>query len=421
MSLVMKPFVRDVIPPAGVVRILAVSNLVKTIAHGIIMTVSIVYFTGTVGIPAAQVGLALTAGAAMGMLVGVPAGRAADTWGPRGATVWLLVLMGLSVAGYALVGGFATLLVVTALVLMCESASNATHGALVAGLVVRAERTRALAYLRSTQNLGVSIGAVVGGLALHIDTRPGYVAILLGSGAGFVVAGLTFLRAPRVAPPSPTAAAGPAAPKAPRWEVLRDRPYGVVSLLNAVLIMNSGILLVALPIWIAHHTNAPVVLYAVILLLNTVVVILFQVRAARGTERPAGGARALRRSGLLLAASCAVFALAAGRPAWLAIVILLAGALVHVLGEILYSAGAWSLAFGLAPDRAMGQYQGVFEMSTQLGTMVTPLLVTTLIIGFGGPGWLGFAAVLLAAGLAAPRVTDWAERTREPEPAVSRR
>jgi hypothetical protein len=223
-----------------------------------------------------------------------------------------------------------------------------------------------------------------------------------------------------VAPPSRTAAAEPDAPKTPRWEVLRDRPYAVVSLLNAVLIMNSGILLVALPIWIAHHTNAPVVLYAVVLLLNTVVVILFQVRAARGTERPAGGARAMRRSGLLLAVCCGLFALAAGQPAWLAVVILLAGALVHVLGEIFYSAGAWSLAFGLAPDRAMGQYQGVFEMSTQLGTMVTPLLVTTLIIGLGAPGWLGFAVVLLAAGLAAPRVTAWAERTREPEPAASR-
>jgi hypothetical protein len=203
--------------------------------------------------------------------------------------------------------------------------------------------------------------------------------------------------------------------------VLRDRPYAAVSLLNAVLVMNGGILVVALPIWISQRTTAPVELYSAILLVNTVAVVLFQVRASEGSADVGGGGRALRRSGVLLGGCCVLFAVASGPSRWVAVAVLLAGALVHVLGEMLYSAGSWSLAYGLAPDHAQGQYQGLFGMSTQLGQMVTPLAVTTLIISLGRPGWLVFALVLVAAGLAAPGVAGWAERARQspdtpPEP-----
>jgi MFS family permease len=404
-------FLRELIPPAGVVRVLAASNLAKTTAHGILLSVSVLYFTRTVGIPATQVGLALSVGAAAGMCASIPAGRAADVLGPRYTTVGFLFLLGVFASGYAFVGGFAGLLAVTTLALMAESAANASRGALVAGLVPQQDRARALSYLRSMANLGVSFGAIAGGVALHVDTRRAYVGLLLTAGALFVVAGLAFLRVPPV-PPAPAPDAGP------RWVVLRDRPYAVVSLLNAVLVTNGGILLVALPIWITQRTSAPVVVYSAIVLVNTVAVVLFQVRASRGSEDVPGGARALRRSGILLAGCCALFALAAGLPSRVAVAVLLAGALVHVLGEMLYSAGSWALSFGLAPDHAQGQYQGLFGMSTQLGSMVTPLAVTTLIIGLGRTGWFLLAGSLAAAGLSAPAVARWAARARAPESAA---
>lgn len=398
---------RDLIPPAGLVRILAMSNLAKTTAHGIIMSISVLYFTRSVDIPAEQVGLALTVGAGIGMLSSIPAGRAADLLGPRNTTVALLGVLGVVTCGYAFVGGFVGLLVVTTLVLAAESAANAARGALLAGLVPAAERVKAWSYLRSMANIGVSMGAVAGGVALHFDTPFAYVGMLILAGVLFAVSGLAFLRVPQVAK-------APKADEGPRWIVLRDRPYAAVSLINAVLIMNSGILTVALPIWITERTAAPATLFPVILLLNTFIVVFFQVRASKGSEDVPGGAVAMRRAGLLLAACCAIFALASGQPAWLAAVILIVGALVHVIGEMLHSAGSWSLGYGLAPDHAQGQYQGLFGMSTQAGSMVTPLAVTTLIIGFGWIGWLVFAVAMLAAGLAAPPVSRWAQRTRQP-------
>jgi hypothetical protein len=194
--------------------------------------------------------------------------------------------------------------------------------------------------------------------------------------------------------------------------VLRDRPYAAVSLVNSVLVMSDAVLIVGMPIWISQHTSAPPFFFTVLLLVNTATVILFQVRASKGAEDVDGGVRAWRKAGLALAACCVIFAVAKGQSVWLACVILLAGTLAHVLGEMLHSAGAWSLSYGLAHDDAQGQYQGLFETSTQLGAMVAPLAITGALAALGQLGWAVFAAVFLVAGYAALPLTRWAQRTR---------
>jgi MFS family permease len=398
-------FLRDVIPPPGIVRLLAFSNLAKTMAHGIIMTISVLYFTRLVGIAPEQVGLALTVGAGVGALSSVPAGRLADVRGPRLVTIALLLLLGVATCGYALVNSFAGLMLATAAVLAVESGANAARGALLAALLPAGERVRAWAYMRSMANIGVSVGAVVGGVALLMDSRVGYAAMMLVAGGLFVTSGLAFLSVPSVP-------AVPAATDGPKWMVLRDLPYASVSLVNTLLVMSDAILIVAVPVWISQHTTAPPVFFTILLLVNTATVILFQVRASRGAEEVDGGVRAWRRAGLALALCCVVFALAKGQPVWLACGILLIATLAHVLGEMLHSAGAWSLSYGLAHDGAQGQYQGLFETSTQLGSMVAPLAITGALAALGQLGWVVFAGLFLAAAAVALPLTRWAQRTR---------
>ncbi|WP_320068831.1 MFS transporter [Micromonospora sp. RTGN7] len=397
--------VAELVPPAGVVRVLSMSNLAKTTAHGIIMSVSVLYFTGSLGISATRVGLALTIGAAVGMLVAIPAGHAADIFGPRNATVIAMAALGVVSCGYAFVSSFWWLTAVACLVLAGESATDASRGALVAGVVPPEERVRAWSYFRSVANLGVTFGAVIGGVGLYFDSQNAYRALLALAGLLFMVAGLAYLRVPAVPATRNTEAR-------PTLVVLRDRPYAAFVGLNALLIMNGPLLTVALPIWIAQRTDAPIAIYPAILVINTICVVLLQVRVSRGAENVAGGARALRRAGLVLAGCCVLFAVSGGLPTWAAVAALLAGAVVHVLGEMLHSSGAWSLAYGLAPEGSHGQYQGLFGMSTQVGSTVTPFAATVLIIGLGWPGWLVFGAVMCAAGLLAPAVVRWSTALR---------
>jgi MFS family permease len=397
-------FFREIVPPPGIARVLSLSNLAKTVGHGIVLSVIVLYFTRKVGISEEQVGLALSAGAAIGMLGSVPIGHLADRYGPRNFTIGLLWLLGLFSGMYGFVHSFGWLVVVVSLALMAESATYASRGALIAGLVPPEDRVRVLSYMRSVANLGIGVGAVAGGVALYLDDTTVYLAVLVGGGICFVLSGCAYLSVPTV-PPAARARTGP------RWVALRDRPYLAVALLNTVLIAHTTILTVALPIWIGTRTAAPSWIYSVVLVLNTAAVVLLQVRVSRGSESLAGGARAMLRAGLLLAGCCLLFATTQGRLAAVAVPVLLAGATLHVLGEMLQGAGQWSLSFGMAPDRAQGQYQGLFAMSQQLGTVATPALATLLLTGLGWVGWIVLAVPLALAGLAVPVVLRRSGRT----------
>jgi len=392
---------RDLVPPPGPVRVLAVSGLARTIGFGTMVSIAVLYFTRAVDIPAEQVGLGMTIAAACGMVTSVLAGHAADRFGARNTAILLVTVQGVAVSCYGLAGGFLSFVIAVSVVISCHSSAEAARGALVAGVVEPDKRVTTRALLHSITNVGISLGAVAGGIALQFDTRAVYVGMLVGCGVLFAGSGLVYLRLPVVAQV-------PRPPGRGRWEVLRDKPFVLFVALNALLIMHDGLMTVVLPLWIAERTNAPVPVYAAILLLNTIMVVLFQVRASRNSNDVAGGVRAMRTSGLLLAGCCALYALAAGEPAWLAAVVLLAGGAVHVFGELLHSAGSWALAFDLAPEHAHGQYQGVFNMSIQLGGVLTPVLGTALVMGAGWPGWVVLAAILVGAGLAAPVVAKWA-------------
>jgi hypothetical protein len=150
-----------------------------------------------------------------------------------------------------------------------------------------------------------------------------------------------------------------------------------------------------------------------LLVLNTVTVVLFQVRVARRVHDLASAARQVARSGLLMLAACAVFPLSAlGTSAWAAGLVLLAGAVVQVIAEMMLGSGAWEISFDLALQHKQGQYQGFFGTGTAVARMLGPVLLTTLIIGWGTAGWIVLGVLFLAAGIAMAPAVRWAQRTR---------
>jgi hypothetical protein len=392
-------------PERGPVRVLAVATFASRLGRGLFYTILPLYLTRAVGIPAGEVGLGLTLAALLGLLAGLPGGHLADVLGARGVRIGCRLAEAVLLCGYTVIAGFGGFLVVASLVTFAESAGMAAEGALIAAAVPGEQRVRTRAYLRSVTNAAWSVGAVVAGAALIGDSRGDYVAVILVAAACYLVSALATLRMSPIEP-----AQRPA--EGPRWIAVRDRPYVALTLLNAVLGMNLGLFTVALPLFIAQRTHAPVALYAGLSLLNTLVVMLFQVRASRRTETIAGAAGAQLRSGLLLAACCVVFAMADGRSAWLAGVLLVAGVVVHVGGELLQAAGSWGLSFELAPEHAQGQYQGLYGMGRDLAQVVTPVVATTAMVGWGWSGCLLLGVLFLAAGLGVPPTARWASRTR---------
>jgi MFS family permease len=288
-----------------------------------------------------------------------------------------------------------------------DRGASAVRGGLIARLAEGGRAVEFKAYLRAITNVGISLGALLGGLALAVDQHWAFLSVFALDAVTFVITAFALRRLPHL-DPAPARAQG-----APRLQVLRDVPFVVVSLLTGIFAIHFLVMELAIPLWIAGHTTAPTSLVAVVLLVNTVSVALLQVRLSRGATSVPASARALAFAGVWILAGFALIAFADGRATWVSVMLVLAGAGVHVVGEMVGSGGQWGLQMGLAPRDRQGQYQGFAGMSFSLSGIIGPPLIALLCIDWGTPGWLVLGGLIVGAGLLSVPVSAWALRTRE--------
>ncbi|MFF2328550.1 MULTISPECIES: MFS transporter [unclassified Streptomyces] len=385
-------------------RILAASNFVYTVGSGLYLTAGVLYFTQAVHLPAGQVGLGLAIAGSLALAAGVAAGHLADRHGARGVYVVTLTIQAMATAAFVLADSFWPFVI----------AVCAATGAKGAGLAARSplirhhggERPQEFrAYLRAVSNIGISLGAVLAGWAVQVGTHTSYQLLVVGNAVAFAASGIVMFLLPKVTPVLP-------ATKGPRWIALRDRPYLVLTVLDGVMAIQFKVLTVAIPLWLVTRTEAPHWLVSGTMLLNTLLVIGFQIRASRNINNPTAGASAYRRSGVAFLMACALISISAGLPAWAAASLILAAVVVHTIGELWHSAAGFEVSFALAPEHATGQYLGVFGLGAGLAEAVGPALLISLCITWGRPGWYVVGAMFLLAGLAAPLTVSWAQRVQ---------
>ena len=380
------------IPKESAIRILSLATLINTFGNGLFMTIEVIYFTLYVGLTPAQVGLGLSLGGGVSLLFNIPAGHLADRFGPRDITAVAYAGEGLALGSFVFIHSFMPFLIMSLLMGAVGATGQTLRMATIAKFGVGEERVRIRAYTRAVTNLGIGLGAVFAGVALAINTRSGYVTMLVLDAGTFFGAALVWRRLPYVAP---TVSKG----EPFSFIALKDKKFVAATLLNGVMTLHFVIQNVAIPLWIVHQTKAPRWWVAVLMLINTISVVLFQVRASKGSGDVKAGARMYARAGYLVAAACLLYAFSAGASRIVACVVLVIAALVHVAGELIGSAGSWSIGFGLANQAHQGQYQGVYSMGFGLGGAVGPSLVTALAIGMGKIGWAILAGIFLITGV----------------------
>jgi hypothetical protein len=280
--------------------------------------------------------------------------------------------------------------------------------ATIAQFGVGEERVRIRAYTRAVTNLGIGLGTVFAGIALAINTNAGYVTMLILDAITYFAAGYVWHKLPYIAP---TVARG----EPITFNALKDRKFLTATIINGIMSLHFVLQNVAIPLWVVQETSAPRWWVAVIMLVNTTAVILFQVRASRGAGDINTGANLYARAGALVAISCLIYALSAGVSRYVACALLLLAMLVHVAGELLGSAGSWSIGFGLADQNHQGQYQAVYSLGPGLGGAFGPSIVTALVIGLGKTGWVVLAVLFFITSLAMRKLVtgSWSRISNE--------
>jgi len=405
---------RTILPADPVERALTVTTIAGSLANGVFYSVSALYFTRVIGLSATSVGLGLTVAGAAGVLASYAGGRLSDLVGADRVLRWASVAQALALLTYVVAAGWTSFVVTACAAVGFRSLQGSAKSALLARWFTGPGRVAVRARLRVVTNVFIGLGTLAAGLALLVDTRAAYQAAMVLVGVLALVAVLPVVglreRVPGLAevmgvrtPGTPAAVRG----RSP----FRDPTYLSVAALNAVIAMQFGMQSVGVPLWIAGHTEAPTVMISALLVLNTILVALLQVRAARGTEDVLVAGRTVRRAGGVLAAGCLLYAAAGSLGALGAVLVLLAAEVVATLGEIWAEAGAWGLAFELADPASVGAYQGVSQMGYAIAGMLSPLIVTATAIDHGLLGWAVLGGVFAAAGVAVAAVAARAYRS----------
>ncbi|MFD9067491.1 MFS transporter [Kitasatospora purpeofusca] len=395
---------RRLLPADPLLRRLVLMGLVNSVGDGLFVTVNVLFFTRSIGLTPTSVALGLTVAGVCGVFAGVPMGRLADRVGSKRLLLVVGPLEAAAVLGYAFVHSFAAFVVLACAATALSRGATAVRSALIARALPAEGQVRARALLRSVMNAGLVVGSGGAAIALQADSYTGYVTMMVLDAVSFLgvtvlLAGLPVSGTATGAAGAAGAAAGAAAddPRGPRT-ALRDRRYLLVTALHAVLELQLAVLTVGLPLWIVLGTGAPAAMVAAVNVVNCLLVVVFQVRASRGVTDVASAARACARGALLLAGGCLVYAAAQYGPAWAAAGALLVGALVHTLGELLTSAGGWTLSLDLADPRSHGEYQGVFMSGQAAAHVIGPLVVTLTAVDHGAVGWVVLAGVFALTG-----------------------
>jgi MFS family permease len=383
--------IKKFLPVDPILRIFALATLIKTLGNGLFMTIEVIYFTTVIGLSAPKVALALSIAGGVSLLFSVPAGHIADRYGPRNIAVFAYIAEGLTMTCFLFVHSYLPFLVLSVLLGIIGNVGQTMRMAMISKLGSGDDRVVVRAYQRSVTNFGIAIGTIFAGIALAVNTKAGYQTMMLLDAATFALASIVLRRLPYV---SPTVEKS----EPLSFIALKDRKYLGVTALNGVMSLHFVLQNVAIPLWVVNETNAPRWWVSVIMLVNTIGVILFQVRVSRGSGDIKVGAKQVQRAGFAVSAACLLYSLSAGVNVILACSLLVLAMMVHVYGELVGSSGSWSIGFGLADEKHQGQYQGVYSLSWGVGGTIGPSFVTAMAITLGQRGWVYMAIMFAITG-----------------------
>jgi MFS family permease len=344
------------------------------------------------------------AGAVVGVLSGAAivvapvAGAVIDRVGARATAV---------AAGLALAGGYAMLAFATtpatafaaaALAGIGNGALNPSQSALLASLAPRELLQRASGVSRVAVNVGLGVGAAIGGVVAGFGLE-GFVLLFLGNAVTYLVYLAILVAVVREeARPEPDAGG--------YRQVLRDRALVRFALINVAMIaVGWGVLSWIVPPY-ARGIGIEPSLIGLLILANAATVVLIQIPVVKAAEgRGRVGVLSLGAATWVVACLLAVVAQEVSPVG--AFALLLAAAVIVAVGECLHATAFMPLVADLAPLALRGRYMATAGLSWWVGLALAPTLGGQLLAVSPALALIG-AAALAAATIVLLRASETA-------------
>ena len=400
------------------VQLLQLGGLANAFGNGVVLPFMLIYLHNVRGISLGTAGLILATNAFVSIGAGPVGGVLVDRLGGRWVLAAALVFLAVGFAGYILVDSAWKGFAVASITGIGNGLFWPAQSTLITILSPRDRRHAAFAMQRVVMNLGIGIGALVGGLIATTSRPATFDALFAVNAATFVV----YLAVLLLFVHEPTTAESRSAARGGSYRiVMRDRPFMGVVGLNTLFIFAGMAGFELLPVYAKNEADVTEAMIGLIFFVNTVVIVLAQLPVTKLSE----GHRRMRTLAILgvLWAGCWVLVPLAGL--WVtgvaaAVVLALIMAAFGV-GECLHGSVQGPLVADLAEPSLIGRYMALSALSWQAGFALGPAIGGFALAASPTGVWLGAAALCLVAAVASlslERTIPAAARSNPvPEPA----
>jgi MFS family permease len=422
----MPPRLQRILPDHPVARRLSVQSVLYAVGDAVFTTGNAVYFTQIVGLTAAQVGLGLSITGVVALVLSVPLGKVADRYGAR--RMWALgaAVDAMLYLTYPFIHGFPAFVALLTAFTLAGTVANAGRGAYSIAIFPREDRVRYQAFLRSALNIGLTVGALLSGLALASDSQTVIRLLPVFTAAVLAVNAFMLSRLPDPDPatyvPKHRREPRPDAPPETSPKAIRNRGFVLTAVMSGISGTHWVLLTVVIPLWLVERTDAPHWVLAWLFATNTIGCVLFQVAAARGVNDVSGALRAIRIATAFMVCSCVVIALTGDTIGWVSVVLLLVGHMTVTGAELFEAAATWCFLSELSDPTRRGEYQGVWGIGGHITNILGPAVYTWLALDQGSLGWAVIGAITVVGAIVLHPAARAAERflaTRALDPSAA--
>jgi MFS family permease len=349
------------------VQTLQAGGLVSAFGNGLLIPFLFIYLHNVRDIGLGTAGLIVAANAVVSIAAGPVFGSLVDRVGGRTMLAIALVVLAVGYGSFALVvepwQGFLASIVTG----IGNGGFWPAQSTMLATLSPPDRRHATFAMQRVTMNLGIGLGALVGGLIADAARPNTFVALFLLDALTFVVyLGVLLAAVPEVAHGGGSSRPGSYA------NVFRHRAFVGVVGLNTLFIFAGMSGFELLPVFAKNEIGVSESSIGVIFFVNTVVIVVTQLPIAKLSE----GHRRMRMLALLglLWAACWVGVSFVGGTFddGLAVLLLAVVMAAFGIGECIHGAVQAPLVTDLADPRLLGRYMALSALSWQVGFALGP-------------------------------------------------
>jgi MFS family permease len=377
------------------VQTLQLGGLVSALGNGMLIPFLFIYLHNVRGIGLGVAGLVVGTNAVVSIVAGPLSGTLVDRRGGRYVLALALVILAAGYGAFALVQepwhGF--------LAAVVTGVGNGffwpAQSTLLASLSPPDRLPATFAMQRVMMNLGIGIGALIGGIIADADRPSTFVVLFALDGATFLVYLVVLL----AAVPEPSRAEGASSDRSGSYgEVVRHRAFVAFVALNALFIFAGMSGFELLPVFAKNEVDVTEGAIGAIFFVNTVVIVLAQLPIAKLSE----GHRRMRLYavlGVLWAACWVGVSIVGGSVNGATAAVLLAVVMgAFGIGECIHGAIQGPLVTDMAEPRLLGRYMALSALSWQVGFALGPAIGGFLLSVSPIGTWLVWAALCAVGG-----------------------